>query len=78
MDTGESQLTNNHPSTNSKSSRRNVKQRYNVMTDKTTCDEVVNIASPDIKHKKVVAIVASPNDMMNVVLKCDQLQPHLK
>jgi hypothetical protein len=49
MDTGNSQVTNN-PS-NSKSSRRNVKQRYNVLTDDPNFEEAVNMASPDIKRK---------------------------
>ena len=63
MDTGNSKLTNN-PS-NSKSSRRNVKQRYNVKTDDPSFEEEVNLASPDIKRKQIVAIVSSPMDLMN-------------
>lgn len=49
MDTGSSQVTNNQA--NSKSSRRNVKQRYNFVTDDPNFEETVKMASPDIKRK---------------------------
>lgn len=64
MDTGNSQATNN-PS-NSKSSRRNVKQRYDVLSEDPNFEEGVNMASPDIKRKQIVAFVASPLELSNV------------
>lgn len=64
MDTGNSQVTNN--ASNSKSSRRNVKQRYDALTDDPNFEEGVNMASPDIKRKQIVAFVASPLELMNV------------